>query len=264
MPTPTEDAKHQLNDAAANIPVLFLGGAGLPAWMWDDVRADLTQHTDSAVVQYPRAHVRGSKISLADYADAAAEQAPWSTFAVVAHSSGGVVATSLLSRHPGRVAGILGIAAVIPRPGHSFVTTMPFPTRLVLGAVIRAAGTRPPAKAIRAMARGLPDAVADRIVADFDPESVRLYSDPAPARDLPAARGYLRGSDDEELPARVLRSSAETLQAAWNEELSTGHLPMLQDPAGVSRAVRRLLAAATSNPREPCFCPPAGPQDPAR
>lgn len=243
MPTQSDHAQAAPVAAAASTPVVFLGGAGLPAWTWDDVRAGLPEHTPTVVVRYPRTHPGGAAASLADYADAAAAQAPWPTFAVVAHSSGGVVATSLLSRHPGRVAGVLGIAAVIPRPGRSFVSTMPLPTRLVLGIVLRAAGTRPPAKAIRALAHGLPDAVADRLVADFDPESLRLYRDPAPACELPAARAYLRGSEDEELPATVQRSSAEVLQAAWGEELSTGHLPMLQDPAGVVRAVQKLLAA---------------------
>ena len=231
---------------AAATPVLFLSGAGLPAWIWDDVRADLPG-PGSVVASYPR----DAEASLADYADAAAAQISAPTFAVVAHSAGGVVATSLLSRHPGRVTAVLGIAAVVPRPGRSFINSMPFPTRLVLGAVLRAAGTRPPARAVRALARGLPDSVADRIVADFDPEPVRLFRDPAPERDLPAARAYLRGSQDKEISAAVQRASAATLRATWIEELPTGHLPMLQDPIGVSRAVQRLLASIDQPPPRP-------------
>jgi pimeloyl-ACP methyl ester carboxylesterase len=219
-------------------PVLFLSGAGLPAWIWDDVRAGLPEHHTTVVARYPR----HTGASLADYADAAAAQISAPAFAVVAHSAGGVVATSLLSRHPGRVTAILGVAAVVPRPGRSFVSSMPFPTRLVLGAVLRAAGSRPPAKAVRNLARGLPEAVADRIVADFDPEPVRLFRDSTPARDLPAARAYLRGSEDEEISAAVLRASAQTLQATWTQELPTGHLPMLQEPVRVGQAVQRLLA----------------------
>ena len=228
---------------SAHTPVLFLGGAGLPAWIWDDVRTGLPERTASAVARYPRAHGSGAAASLADYADAAAAQAPWPTFAVVAHSIGGVVATSLLSRHPGRVTGVLGIAAVFPRPGRSFVGTMPLPARLVLGAAMRVAGTRPPTKVIRAMAAGLSDAVADRLDADFDPEPISLYRDPSPTRDLPAARAYLSGSEDKELSLALQRASAGTLQATWIEESSTGHLPMLQAPAEVSRAVLKLLTA---------------------
>ncbi|MEW2444511.1 alpha/beta fold hydrolase [Micromonospora marina] len=223
----------------AHVPVLFLSGAGLPAWIWDDVRADLPAGTNTAVARYPRE----THASLGEYADAVAAQVPWSSFAVVAHSIGGVVATELMARHPGRVAGILGVSALIPQPGHSFVRSMPFPARLFLGAMLRFGGTRPPAKAIRTgLAGGLPPAVADRIVADFDPESVRLYRDPAPARQLPAARAYLFTRNDKEFTAAIQRQSAETLEATTTEELPTGHLPMIEDPAAVSHAVQKLLA----------------------
>jgi pimeloyl-ACP methyl ester carboxylesterase len=222
------------------VPVLFLGGAGLPGWIWDEVRADLPATTDSVVVRYPR----GGDASLADYACAALEQAPWPSFAVVAHSVGGVVATELLARQSGRVAAILGVSAAVPRPGHSFVGAMPLPARWVLGAVLRTVGTRPPAKLIRTgLAGGLPDATADRIVADFDPESVRLYRDRTTARDLPAVRAYLHTTQDQEFTPEMQRGFAEALQVDWTEEVPTGHLPMLQDPAAVGHAVRRLLAA---------------------
>jgi pimeloyl-ACP methyl ester carboxylesterase len=225
-------------DGAAG--VLFLGGAGLPGWIWDEVRADLPENTDSVVVRYPR----GSDVSLADYAAAALGQARWPFFAVVAHSIGGVVATELLARHPGRVTGVLGVSAAIPRPGRSYVGSMPLPARFVLGAVLRMVGTKPPAKMIRTgLASGLPDATADRIVADFDPESVRLYRDHCAARELPAVRAYLHTSQDKEFTIPMQRGFAEALEATWTEEIPTGHLPMLQDPAGVSRAVHRLLAA---------------------
>jgi pimeloyl-ACP methyl ester carboxylesterase len=140
------------------------------------------------------------------------------------------------------VTAILGIAAVVPRPGRSFVSSMPFATRLVLGAVLKAAGTKPPDKAVRALAHGLPGHVTDQIVTDFEPEAIRLYRDPTPARDLPAARAYVRGTADNEISPAVQRASARTLQASWIEEMPTGHLPMLQEPARVSRSVRRLLA----------------------
>jgi pimeloyl-ACP methyl ester carboxylesterase len=218
--------------------VLFLSGAGLPAWVWDEVRAGLPG-LETAVARRPReAHA-----SLADYADAAVAETAWPTFAVVAHSSGGVVATELLARHHARVTGILGVSAVVPRPGRSFIGTMPLPARLMVNIVMRLAGTRPPAKVIRAgLANGLPEVTADRIIADFDPESVRLYRDATSACGLPVVRGYLHTTEDREIPSAVQRASAETLWATWTEDLSTGHLPMLQDPLAMSRAVKRLLA----------------------
>lgn len=225
-------------DAISN-RVLFLSGAGLPAWIWDEVRAALPDDVETAVAGRPHS----AHASLADYADAAAAETTWPAFAIVAHSSGGVVAAELLARHPARVAGVLGVSAVVPLPGRSFVGTMPLPARLLLSVVIRLVGTRPPAKVIRAgLASGLPGATADRIVADFDPESVRLYRDPTSVRDLPEVRAYVHTTEDKEISTAVQRGSAEALRATWTEELSTGHLPMLQDPPAVSQAVGRLLA----------------------
>ena len=208
---------------ATNTPVLFISGAGLPTWIWDDVRSALPDDVDTVVAERPH----DDHASLADYAEAAAAAVPWPTFAVVAHSSGGVVASELISRRPGRVTGILGISAIVPRVGRSFIGTMPFPSRFVLGAVLRLVGTRPPARVIRAgLAGGLPDATAERIVRDFDRESLRLYRDPTSPRDLPGTRGYLVTTEDNEVTASVQRASADALQAMWIDELATGHLPM--------------------------------------
>ena len=224
---------------AMGSPVLFISGAGLPTWIWDDVRSALRDDVDTAVAIRPQ----GAHASLADYADAAAAAVPWSTFAVAAHSSGGAVASELISRHPRRVTGILGISAIVPPVGRSIIGTMPFPSRFVLSAVLRLVGTKPPARVIRTgLASGLPEATAERIVTDFDPEPVRLYRDPTSPRDLPETRGYLATTEDNEVTPAIQRASADALQATWVDELATGHLPMLQDPVHVSQAVRRLLA----------------------
>jgi pimeloyl-ACP methyl ester carboxylesterase len=226
-------------------PVLFLGGAGLPAWIWDDVRAELPPGTESAVAAYPREQTA----SLADYARQVADEAPWSAFTVVAHSIGGVVAAEVLSRHPERVTGLLGVAAVVPAAGRSFLGSLPFPMGLALGAVMRVVGTRPPAKAIRTgLAAGLPAGTADRIVADFSPESTRLYRDATGPRVLPGRRGYVHTSADRELSPAVQEASAARLDATWTHSLPTGHLPMLEAPATLGDAVRDFLTSTPAHP----------------
>lgn len=212
---------------AERTPVLFLSGAGLPSWIWDDVRAALAESVETAVAPRPR----HAQACLADYADAAVAEVTWPAFAVVAHSSGGTVAAELLARHPARVSGILGVSALFPRIGRSFVGTMPFPARLMLGLAVRLVGTRPPAKVIRTgLASAVPDALAGRIIADFHPESAHLYRDATSPRDLPEIRAYVHTADDKELPPAVQSASARELHATWTEELPTGHLPMLEDP----------------------------------
>lgn len=227
-------------------PVLFLSGAGLPPWIWDEVRAALPAGTESRVATYPR----GGPVSLAGCAQRVVDDLPWPACTVVAHSLGGVVAAEVLARSPGRVTGLLGVAAVVPAAGRSFLGSLPFPMGLVLGAVLRVAGTRPPEKSIRSgLTAGLPPATADRVVAEFAPESARLYRDRVGARTLPGHRGYVHTSADRELSPAVQAASAGRLDPGWSRTLDTGHLPMLQAPAALADAVGGFLAAAAPRPR---------------
>ncbi|WP_350279790.1 alpha/beta hydrolase [Kribbella sp. HUAS MG21] len=216
-----------------NSPLLFLSGAGLPAWIWDDVRAAFPVET--SVAAYPRTG------SLDDYATKVLAEAP-ERFVVVAHSIGGVIGAQLVARAPERVAGFVGVAASIPRPGQSFLEALPFPNRLVVGTVMRLAGTRPPAKVIRAgLASDLDDEQAARIVKEFEPESPRLYRDPVGDRRFPELRGYVQTTADKELPTTLQSVFARTLGATSILSVPTGHLPMLANPDALTTALRQLL-----------------------
>lgn len=223
-----------------SVPVLFLSGAGLPSWIWDDVIALLPKATPVHVAEYPD----DEGASLAQYADAVAAQVTWPAFVVVAHSAGGVVAAELLAQHPGRVVGLVGVSAVFPGVGESFVGTMPAPKRLLLSVALRAFGTKPPAKAIRSrLANGLPDPLPERIVAEFSPESLRFYLDAVGERQLPPAAAYLVTEQDEELPVARQERSARIMGATALARASTGHMPMLEDPAAVGNVVSQVLAS---------------------
>ena len=216
-------------------PLLFLSGAGLQPWIWDDVRAKVSAPTH--VAQYP------SEGSLADYASKALDEAP-ERFILVAHSAGGVVGCQLLAQAPERVQGFLGISALIPGPGQSFLGALPTATRMFTSLIMRMAGTRPPAKALRAgLANDLEPAVADRVVETFKPESQHLYRDPLPARQFPELRGYIRTSNDKQIPLAVQDKYAADLGAQWTPTLSTGHLPMLADPQGLVSLLEEFLPA---------------------
>ncbi|WP_380164066.1 alpha/beta hydrolase [Jannaschia sp. R86511] len=224
-----------------DVHVALLGGAGLPPWVWDGVRDHLAGVKCGVVVP-----LRRPDASAADVADDLVAQLPPARDVVlVAHSVGGVVAAQVLARHPGRVAAVLGVAAVVPRPGRSFVAAQPWPARAVLGPVLRRAGTLPPERARRAATRGVQVALADRLVADAQPEPVRLFLDPVPSYPAPAASAYLATGRDREVTARQQARSARAMAAAWVETLPTGHLPMLEDPVAVAGAVVRLVADVT-------------------
>ena len=212
-------------------PVLFLSGSGLPAWIWDEVRAGLR---DSCVAPRPDAPTAGP----VEYAAAALAAVEWPRFTVVAHSVGGVVAQALLAAAPDRVTGVLGVAAVWPTPGRSFTGALPAPQRWLLPVILRLAGTRPPEKQLRTgLGAGLPAATVDRLVADFTPEARRLFVTPAPSGGVPGRAGYVHTTADRDVPPALQRTSAAALGGDFRRELVTGQLPMLADPAGLLAAV---------------------------
>ncbi|MFE9204214.1 alpha/beta fold hydrolase [Micromonospora sp. NPDC007230] len=226
--------------STARDPIMFLSGAGLPAWIWDDVRRDLGEGQQTRVASRPQ----GGRARLRDYAQAVIDSAPPGGFAIVAHSAGGVIGAEVARLVPERVSAFLAISAVIPQPGGSFISAMPVPNRWVLNAAMRLAGTRPPDSAIRrGLAHGLDEEVADRIIADFTPESPALYRDRTAHRSWSGWRGYLRTTDDHELPMALQQRCAQRLGAAWQNDLNTGHLPMLEDHQAVAAAITRFLDA---------------------
>ena len=218
--------------AESPVGVLFLSGAGLPPWMWEDVRARITDRPTYVGPRPP-----GADVSLGDHATAALDSAATDRFVIVAHSAGGTVAAKILELQPQRVAGLLGVSCVVPAPGVSFIGSMPFPNRVVLGLMMRVLGTRPPEKALRAQAAGLPEAVVEALVSDFVPESQRYYRDAAQQTFAPAHRGYVCTTRDDELPEALQRSFARRLGVDRPAELATGHLPMLEHPDGLAGKV---------------------------
>lgn len=139
------------------LPLLFLSGAGLPAWVWDDVRR--RPPVDSRVADRPR-----GRVGLADCAEAArAAEADWPAYGVVAHSIGAVVAAALVTQDADRVHAVIGVCGIVPRPDASFIASLPMPQRWMTGAIIRVVGTKPPDSTIRSgQCHGLDDAAADR------------------------------------------------------------------------------------------------------
>ena len=217
----------------ASDPLLILSGAGLPASAWDDVLSRLD--AESRVVPSP-----GASGTLGSYADAAlATAGDWSRFHLVAHSLGGAVASAVVAAAPGRVSRVTAVAAVVPPPGTSFTGALPLPGRLVMGAVVRVLGTRPPDSALRATCRGLSEEDTALVVGGFAPEGRRVYLDRTPPRTWPEASYVVTTSDDQFATAQQERYAAEL--GATTVRLATGHLPMLERPAELAA----LLAQAS-------------------
>jgi pimeloyl-ACP methyl ester carboxylesterase len=222
-----------------NQPLLLLSGAGLPAWIWTDSIGALGESFPAAVAQRPS----NDNATLRDYALAALESAPWDNFVIVAHSLGGVVGAELVRHAPERVSAFLGVSAVIPRPGASFVTSMPLPNRIILSLAMRISGTRPPDSALRKLAAGVDEGAAKRLIDEFAPESLNVYTDKLQGHAFPAKRGYISTNQDNELPENLQKRFVSNLDPTWQDSMSTGHLPMLEAPADFAENVQLFAQA---------------------
>ena len=250
-PAPTTDISAISAERRNPAPsVLFVSGAGLHPWIWDDTRAALARTCDSAQTAVAARPAESARAGLRDYARAAIDSAPAGRFTIVAHSSGGVVAAEVAQILGARVEAVLGVCAVIPRPGGSFLTAHPAPQRWALGAAIGVFGTRPPASALRrGLTTGLERAVAERIVSEFAAESPGLYRDRVSGDAWNGATGYVVTAADREVPRRRQRAFASRLAPRWERTLDTGHLPMLEDPDGLAGAIALFLGDHTSGER---------------
>lgn len=214
--------------------LLLLSGAGLPSWIWDQTRDHLGEEVTTSVAPRPTSE----SARLRDYAEAAIAAMPTDQVVLVGHSAGGVVAAEIARLAPERVAGFLAVSAIVPPAGGSFVSAMPVPNRWVLSAAMKFAGTKPPESAIRKnLASGLDGQVVDRLISDFTPEPQAYYRDRLSQDTWDGPRGYVSSTADRELPPALQKRFAANLGASWQRELTTGHLPMLEDPAGLAGTI---------------------------
>lgn len=214
---------------APRIPLLFLGGAGLPAWIWDGVRDGLGGGT---------AVPPGLGDDLRSSAVAAFEHAPEGRFGIVAHGASGVVAAEMARLDPQSVAAIVGVAAVFPRSGFGYLDTVPFPASIAAKRAVKGGGVHPPIgpKALR----GLDAELAERLLAGVASEAEARYRDPLQQLVLPERRAYVVMAADPLLGAEAQRGFARVLDARI-ETLGGGHLPMLEQPRQLAGAIERLL-----------------------
>ena len=221
---------------------LILPGAGLPEWLWDDVRARLEMPSLVA----PRPTTGDGTVT--DYARAALDAAGPGPIVLVAHSAGGVVAAEAARlAAPGQVVGIVAVAAVIPTAGGSFASSMPFPQNIALPLILRLAGTRPPQAAIRrGLASDVDPVLTDRLIADFAPEPRSYFTSRVHSTsELPAitTRSFIFTTQDAEVPVAAQERFAGRLEPHTLIRIPSGHLPMLTHPEEVAGTITRATIA---------------------
>lgn len=217
---------------------VFIHGAGLKGGVWSKV-AEGFKHP-CLLLEFP---LRGNDddaqtdLSLDDYVTHMKRQVDeWEIhrFVLVAHSLGGVLAQKLASLLPDRLAGFVAVGAAIPNNGGSFVSTLPFPQKLIMSLILRTSGTKPPESAIRkGLCNDLSPEQTEEIVSGFTPESVRVYTDRinAPVPDVPKL--YVKLSNDKEFGSSLQNKMISNLSPQSVQSLETGHLPMISNPEGL-------------------------------
>lgn len=218
---------------------VFLHGAGLGRWIWDDVASRLSASylcLDFPHREEPRETRSG--LTLADYVSIAVDTiSGWEmhTVVIVAHSLGGVIGLEVAKAIGSHLAGFVAVCAPIPQPGGSFVSALPMPQRWIMPLMMRLAGTQPPASAIRnSLGTGLSEEQIQEVIRRFSAESVRVYTDRTsmqPMPDVPCL--YVRTTADNDFPLALQTAMAQRLPAADVVDVAAGHLPMLSHPTEV-------------------------------
>ncbi|MFC4099670.1 alpha/beta fold hydrolase [Paenibacillus xanthanilyticus] len=234
-------------NSLSEIGVVFLSGAGLRQEIWADVVSQLA--CPALVAEYPGkdgGSAENNAFSLKDYAGHVQRQIEhWGVrrFVLVAHSLGGVIGLCVAQLMPERVVGFVAVGAVIPKNGGSFLSVQPWPKRVLVSTVLRLAGTKPPAAALRqGLCHDLTSFQTESVVAGFQPESVRVYTDGCEAGVPEVPRMYVKLTQDRMLDQRLQDRMALQLAAHRTVSLPSGHLPMLSMPEKLSRVLVAFMA----------------------
>ncbi|MBW5448721.1 alpha/beta fold hydrolase [Cohnella sp. CFH 77786] len=228
------------------IGFVFINGAGLESRIWSKVVEGLDH--PCLLVEFPlrKSSVDSrSELSLEDYVVHMKKQVDeWRTqrFVIVAHSLGGVLALRLASELNHRLAGFIAVGAAIPKNGGSFVSALPFPKRILMSAILRKLGTKPPESAIRTgLCNDLSEDQTMEVVKGFIPEAVRIYTDRIDVSIPFVPKLYVKLTKDKEFGPSLQRKMISNLSPQSVQSLETGHLPMISNPEGLKHVLLTFL-----------------------
>ncbi|WP_158855881.1 alpha/beta fold hydrolase [Lunatibacter salilacus] len=118
--------------------------------------------------------------------------------------------------------------SVIPTNGNSFVSSLPFPQKLIMPIILRFFGTKPPQKSIeRELCNDLTSEQASKIVKDFTPESKVLYKTKITFNLPDTKRLYIKLENDKAMRGDFQDKMAKNLKAEKIITIDSGHLPMI-------------------------------------
>lgn len=218
----------QSNTSRNGIGYVFLSGAGLGPWIWQDVANALKR--PSVSIEYPK----DTEAGIEEYAQAALSQIkniPVQKVIIVGHSLGGVVGLKIADALGDRLAGFVAVSASIPKDGGSFLSGLPFPQKLIMPLIIRFAGTKPSDEAIRkGYCNDLSAEQTREVIRRYMPESAKVYSGTSALSPSSVPKLYIKTTNDNEFPSTLQDTMQHNLEAEKVVMIDSGHLPMLSKP----------------------------------
>jgi pimeloyl-ACP methyl ester carboxylesterase len=232
--------------------IIFIHGAGLNSSIWNSLKNEL--NVPVLAVDFPNRKSdsnENNKLSFTDYINTTANQIKsWNqdNFIIVAHSIGALVGLKMANQFEDRLKGFIAISSVIPKNGNSFVSSLPFPNKLIMPLVLKFFGTKPPVKNIEnGLCNDLTAEQTRNIVTAFTPESKALYMTKI-NYDLPNVnRLYIKLTNDKSMPLSLQDNMAKNLNADKVAEIDSGHLPMINRTNQITQILSDFISKIVPN-----------------
>lgn len=231
---------------------VFIHGAGLGAWIWEDVINKISY--PYLAIDFPG---RGKHLQTATkglplekyveivYTDL--EKLAPKKVIIVAHSISGIIGIELADKLGDRLGGFIAVGAVIPKRNRSFISSLPKVNRIILQIMLMLAGTKPPESVIRSgLCEDLDEENTIEVINRFVPESKKLYTDRLQTRcSLPHSM-YIQLTQDRELNAGIQKQMIANMNPNQVIDLNCGHLPMLSKPKELAHILNTYAKAVYS------------------
>lgn len=227
------------------IGIVLIHGAGLNGTIWADFLTFLDH--PCLVVEFPNRHngLANRDLLLKDYVAHAKEQIlSWEIekIIIVGHSLGSCIGLALLESIREKVTGFVAIASIVPKSGHSFVQSMPFPQKLLMPIILKLAGTTPPKKVIeKELCEELSADQTDKIVNGFVAESAALYTNKISYSPLSVESVYIKLSQDRSMPIPLQEKMIANFNPTEIRILDSGHLPMISQPKKLAEIILQFV-----------------------